>query len=121
MLTVAVVVVLLTGASVPADGASPLAVDEPDPAPIPAHVQQLRDQWMQCTATVAKSYLRSSRPAATVADVAVQRCRAQEEPLARELTQQLGKEAAVRVLELVRETDRSNLIQAIEEVRARQQ
>jgi len=72
-------------------------------------------------ATVAKSYLRSSRPAATVADVAVQRCRAQEEPLARELTQQLGKEAAVRILELVRDTDRSNLIRAIEEVRARQQ
>ena len=114
------IILLLTGASV-ANGASPLGVDEPDPAPIPAHVQQLRDQWMQCTATVAKSYLRSSRPAATVADVAVHRCRAQEEPLARELTQQLGKEAAVRILELVRDTDRSNLIRAIEEVRARQQ
>jgi len=76
---------------------------------------------MQCTATVAKSYLRSSRPAATVADAAVQLCRAREEPLARELAQQLGKEGAVRVLELVRETDRSNLIRAIEELRARQQ
>jgi hypothetical protein len=112
-------IVLLTGAF--ANGARPLEVDESDPAPIPAHVQQLRDQWMQCTARVAKGYLRSSRPAATVADVAVQRCRAQEEPLARELTQQLGKEAAVRILELVRDTDRSNLIRAIEEVRARQQ
>src|SRR5690349_18960187 len=118
MLTMAIV--LLTGALVRADGPSLLGVDESDPAPIPAHVQQLRDQWMQCTARVAKGYLRSSRPAATVADVAVQRCRAQEEPLAHELTQQLGKEAAVRVLELVRATDRSNLIRAIEEVRARQ-
>src|SRR4051795_3050185 len=121
MRALAAVLVVLTGASVLGNGASPLGGGEPDPAPIPAEVQQLRDQWMQCTATVAKSYLRSSRPAATVADVAVQRCRAQEEPLARELTQQLGKEAAVRVLELVRETDRSNLIRAIEELRARQQ
>jgi hypothetical protein len=120
MLTMAIVL-LLTGASVRATGPSLLGVDERDPAPIPAHVQQLRDQWMQCTARVAKSYLRSGRPAATVADVAVQRCRAQEEPLARELNQQLGQEAAVRVLELVRETDRLNLIRAIEEVRARQQ
>ena len=97
-----------------------LAVAEPDPAPIPADVQHMRDQWMRCTATVAKTYLRSSRPAATVADVAVQRCRAQEELLARALAQHLGKEAAVRVLELVREADRSHLIRAIEELRARQ-
>jgi len=74
---------------------------------------------MHCTATVAKAHLHSSRPAATVADVAVQRCRAQEQVLARVLAEQLGKEAAARVLEVVRQTDRSNLIRAIEELRAR--
>jgi hypothetical protein len=87
---------------------------------IPADIQQLRDQWMQCTAAVAKTYLRSGRPAATVADVAVQRCRVREQPLARVLAQQLGEEAAARILEQVRETDRSNLIRAIEELRVRQ-
>jgi hypothetical protein len=120
MRTVAIGFILLTGASAPTDEASPPAAREPGPAPIPADVQQLRTQWMHCSATVAKAYLRSSRPAATVADVAVQRCRAQEEPLARVLAEQLGKEAAARILELVRETDRSNLIRAIEVLRARQ-
>src|SRR3954470_2555082 len=121
MRTVAIALVLLTSASVPADEASPPARSEPGPAPIPTDVQQSRDQWMRCTASVAKPYLRSHRPAATVADVAMQRCKAQEQPLARALASQLGKEAAVRVLEQVRETDRSNLIRAIEELRARQE
>src|SRR4051794_16949618 len=67
MRTVAIAFVLLTGASAPADEASPPAVREPGPAPIPADVQQLRDQWMHCSATVAKAHLRSSRPATTTA------------------------------------------------------
>ena len=41
--------------------------------------------------------------------------------LTRALSQQLGKDGADRVLERVRETDRSNLIRAIEQLRARQE
>src|SRR4051812_40904583 len=80
MQPVPIAFVLFTSASVPADEVSPPARSEPGPAPIPTDVQQLRDQWMRCTASVAKPYLRSHRPAATVADVAMQRCKAQERP-----------------------------------------
>jgi hypothetical protein len=95
-------------------------VETPSPAALPTDVQQLRDQWMQCTAAATKADLRSSRPAEAVADAALQRCTAQEQPLARALNRQLGKDGADRVLEQVRETDRSNLIRAIEQLRAAQ-
>jgi hypothetical protein len=75
---------------------------------------------MQCTAAAAKVDVRSSRPAEAVADAALQRCKAKEQPLARALDRQLGREGAARVLDLVREADRSNLIRAIEELRASQ-
>jgi hypothetical protein len=75
---------------------------------------------MQCTAAAAKADLRSARPAEAVADAALQGCKAQEQPLTRALNRQLGKEGADRVLEQVRETDRSNLIRAIEQLRATQ-
>ena len=75
---------------------------------------------MQCTAAAAKADLRSSRPTEAVADAALQYCKAQEQPLARALNRQLGREGADRVLERVRETDRSNLIRAIEQLRASQ-
>jgi hypothetical protein len=90
----------------------------PSPAALSTGVEQLRDQWMQCTAAAAKADLRSSRPAEAVADAALQRCKAQEQPLVRALNQQLGKDGAARVLDLVRETDRTNLIRAIEQLRA---
>ena len=90
----------------------------PSPAALSTGVEQLRDQWMQCTAAAAKADLRSSRPAEVVADAALQRCKAQEQPLVRALNQQLGKDGAARVLDLVRETDRTNLIRAIEQLRA---
>ena len=93
-------------------------VCRPSPAALSTGVEQLRDQWMQCTAAAAKADLRSSRPAEAVADAALQRCKAQEQPLARALNQQLGKDGADRVLDLVRETDRTNLIRAIELLRA---
>jgi len=99
----------------------PPKVQAPSPAVLPTDVQQLRDQWMQCTAAAAKADLRSSRPAESVADAALQRCTAQEQPLARALNRQLGKDGAARVLERVREADRANLIRAIEELRARQE
>ncbi len=71
---------------------------------------------MHCTAAAAKTDLRSSRPAESVTDAALQRCKAQEQPLARALDRQLGKDGAARVLESVREADRANLIRAIEEL-----
>ena len=130
MRTLAIVLAfaLLTSASARADAPRPPVIPkprppemkEPSPAALPADVQQLRDQWMQCTAAAAKPDLRSSRPAEAVADAALQRCKAQEQPLARALNQQLGHDGADRVLEQVRETDRSNLIRAIEQLRAAQ-
>src|SRR3954453_9828528 len=98
----------------------PPEAQEPSPATLPTNVQQLRDRWMQCTAAAAKADLRSSRPAESVAGAALQRCTAQEQPLARALNRQLGKDGSARVLERVREADRANLIRAIEELRARQ-
>src|SRR5829696_3957634 len=126
---------LLTSASARADAPIPPAtpkpsppkvetpspkIQTPSPAALPTDVQQLRDQWMQCTAATAKADLRSSRPAEAVADAALQRCKAQEQRLARALNRQLGKDGADRVLERVRETDRSNLIRAIEQLRTTQ-
>ena len=122
-------IALLTSLSAHADAPSPPAplkppspkVQPPSPAALHTNIQQLRDQWMQCTAAAAKADLRSSRPAEAVADAALQRCKSQEQPLARALNRQLGKDGATRVLDLVRETDRSNLIRAIEQLRARQE
>src|SRR5215210_8027664 len=134
-LAIALAFALLTSASARADAPIPPAIPKPSPpkvetpspkiqtpspAALPTDVQQLRDQWMQCTAAAAKTDLRSSRPAEAVADAALQRCTAQEQPLSRALNRQLGKDGADRVLEQVRETDRSNLIRAIEQLRAAQ-
>jgi len=137
MRTLAIVaaIALIIGASARADTPIPPAIPKPSPpkvetpspkiqtpspAALPTDVQQLRDQWMQCTAAATKADLRSSRPAEAVADAALQRCTAQEQPLARALNRQLGKDGADRVLERVRETDRSKLIRAIEQLRATQ-
>ena len=135
-LAIVVALALLTSASSHADAPIPPAipkpsppkvlkppspkVETPSPAALPTDVQQLRDEWMQCTAAAAKADLRSSRPTEAVADAALQHCKAQEQPLARALNRQLGREGADRVLERVRETDRSNLIRAIEQLRASQ-
>jgi hypothetical protein len=130
MRTLAIVALaLLTCVSARADAPFPPAIpkppspktEAPGPAALPSDVQQLRDEWMQCTAAAAKADLRSARPALDVADAALQRCKAKEQPLTRALSQQLGKDGADRVLERVRETDRSNLIRAIEQLRARQE
>jgi len=130
MRTLAIVaaVALLTAPWARADAPTPAAtrkaplpeVQKPSPAALPTDVQQLRDQWMQCTAAAAKTDLRSTRSAEAVADAALRRCKADEQPLARALNGQLGAEAAARVLELVRETDRSNLIRVTEQLRASQ-
>ena len=128
-LAAAFVLALLTSASARADATRPPVLPQPRPpetqepsqAGLPIQIQQLRDQWMQCTAAAAKPDLRSSRPAGAVADAALQRCKPQEQALARALSQQFGQEGAARVLERVREADRANLIRAIEGLRARQE
>ena len=127
-LAVALVLALLTPLWARADAPRPPAIrkppppaalaDAPDPLDVPADVQRLRESWLQCTAAAAKGHVRSRRPAAAVADAALQRCKAPEQALARALNRQLGPDGAARVLERVRETDRANLIQAVEELRA---
>src|SRR5215213_5296251 len=107
-LAVAFVLALLISTSARADAPRPPVVPKsrppeaqaPSPAPLPTDVQQLRDRGMQCTGAEAKADLRSSRPAESVADAALQRCTAQEQPLARALNRQLGKDGATRVLDL---------------------
>jgi hypothetical protein len=96
------------------------SADAPEPLDLPKEVQRQRDLWLQCTAAAAKAHIRGARPAADIADLALQRCKAQEQALSHVLNRQLGASGAVRVLELVRETDRSNLVRVIEELRARQ-
>ena len=123
-LAVAFVLVLLTPLGARADAPRPPAVRKPpaaqslSPIALPTDVHGLREGWLQCTAAAAKGHVRSRRPAAAVADAALQRCKAPEQALARALNRQLGPDGAARVLERVRETDRANLIQAVEELRA---
>ena len=119
--------VLLANFSAHADAPSAPAPSKPappkaqslSPAALPSTIQQLRDQWAQCTATAAKPGLRSSRSAEAVADAALQGCKPQEQALARALSQQFGTDGAARVLDLVREADRANLVRVIEELRAK--
>jgi hypothetical protein len=92
--------------------------DAPDPLDLPADVQRLRESWLQCTAGAAKAHVRSRRPAPAVADAALQRCKAPEQALGRALKRQLGPDGAARVLDQVRASDRANLIQAVEALRA---
>src|SRR5690349_19614326 len=104
-LAVAFFIALLTSVSARADATRPPVMPQPRPpetqepsqAGLPTKIQQLRDQWMQCTAAAAKPDLRSSRPAETVADAALQRCKPQEQALGRALNQQFGQEGAARV------------------------
>src|SRR5215212_8097369 len=86
MRTLAIVsLALFTIGAAYADAPSPPAplkptlpkIETPIPAALPTNVEQLRDEWMQCTAAAAKADLRSSRPAEAVADAALQRCKAQ--------------------------------------------
>src|SRR5215207_6742045 len=127
-LAVALVLALLTPVWARADAPRPPAIrtppppaartDAPDPLDLPTDVQRLRERWLQCTAGAAKAHVRSRRPAPAVADAALQRCKAPEQALRRALDRQLGPEGAARVLDQVRESDRANLIQAVEALKA---
>ena len=125
-LAVAFVLALLTPLWARADAPRPPALRKPpppaaqtlSPVALPTDVQGLREGWLQCTAAAAEGHVRSHRPAAAVADAALQRCKAPEQALARALNRQLGPDGAVRVMDQVRDTDRANLIQAVEALRA---
>ena len=119
-LAVALVLALLTPVWARADAPRPPAAraDAPDPLDLPADVQRLRESWLQCTAGAAKAHVRSRRPAPAVADAALQRCKGPEQALGRALKRQLGPEGAARVLDQVRASDRANLTQAVEALRA---
>jgi hypothetical protein len=91
--------------------------DEPDPSQILREIQPQRDQWLQCTAGVAKTYLGGRRGAASIANAALARCSSQESMLRNVLKRRLGKASSDRIMEFVRETDRSNLIRVIEMLR----
>ena len=127
-LVIAVAFVLLTVSSARADAPRAPAIPKPraqDSQPpsstaLPRDVQDVRERWVRCTSAAAKAHIGGRRPAAIVAELALQRCKAQEQALARVLRRQLGAAGADRTLDLVRETDRANLIRVIEELRRSQ-
>jgi hypothetical protein len=91
--------------------------DEPDPSQVLREIQPQRDLWLKCTAGVARTHLRGRRGAAGIADAALARCSSQESRLRDVLKRRLGKASSDRIMEFVRETDRSNLIRVIEMLR----
>lgn len=97
----------------------PILVQDPSPAALPRDVQELRDAWIECTAAAAMAEIRSGKPSDAVADAALRSCKAQERPLARALGTQLRQDGAGRVLDIVREGDRSNLIRALDGLKQR--
>jgi len=121
-LAVALVLALLTPvwarADAPAVRTPPPPAARADAPDLSADVQRLRESWLQCTAGAAKAHVRSRRPAPAVADAALQRCKGPEQALGRALKRQLGPEGAARVLDQVRASDRANLTQAVEALRA---
>lgn len=115
---------ILAAATVLAVLAAPARADAPRPPPTAAPldplqaVEDARERFLQCTAAAAKAGLRGPSPAPVLADLALGRCRAPEQALARALRRQVGVEGAERVLERVRESDRANLVRVIETLRA---
>ena len=93
------------------------SADEPDPSQILRDIQPQRDLWLKCIARVARTQLRTGQGAASIADAALARCRSQEFRLRAALRNRLGDASSQRIMEIVRETDRSNLIRVIETVR----
>ena len=100
---------LLTGA--------PAWADEAEPSFLATAAKPLRDRWQGCTAAAVKAHLDSKRPAESIADLALERCKAQEAALGRALKAQLGQTRADRIVTDLREFDRSVLIRIIEKLR----
>jgi len=98
--------------------AAPAALaDEPDPFLSLEQAKPYRERWQTCTASLAKKNLSGSRPAAEIADLAFERCKAAETALRNVLKRRLGMGSADRIVTDLRGFDRSLLIRAIERLR----
>jgi hypothetical protein len=94
--------------------------DEPaDVADVLRSAQPARDAWERCAANAAKPSLRSNRPAETVAQLALDACKTSEAALRAVLRRELGPDRAALVTSELRTIYRSNLVKAIEQLRAR--
>ena len=91
--------------------------DEPDPFLSVEQAKPYRDRWQNCTASVAKQNLSGSRTAADIADLAFERCKGPQTALKTFLARRLGSASADRVIEDLRDFDRSLLIRVIEKLR----
>jgi hypothetical protein len=98
-------------------GAPAALADEPDPFLSLEQAKPYRERWQTCTASVAKKNLSGSRPAAEIADMAFERCKAAETALKNVLKRRLGTASADRIVRELRGFDRSLLIRVIEKLR----
>ena len=101
-------------------GATGSLADEPDPFLTLEQAKPYRERWQNCTASVAKQNLSGPRAAAAVADLAFQRCEAQESALRNVLSRRLGAASADRIVADLRGFDRSLLIRIIDKLRSDQ-
>ena len=88
--------------------------DEPDPLEVLAAVRPARERWLSCAGSKAAQLARTQKDAELIADIAIQRCRRVEEPVARILRKELGPVRAKRVLDAVRIQDRTTIMRALE-------
>ncbi len=91
--------------------------DEPDPFLALETAKPHRERWQTCTASIAKENLTGTVPAAAVADLAFERCKAREAALRNVLKRRLGEASANRIVDDLRGFDRSLLIRVIEKLR----
>jgi hypothetical protein len=91
--------------------------DEPDPFLSLKQAKPYRERWQTCTASVTKENLSGTRPAAEIADIAFERCKAAETALRNVLKRRLGTDSADRIVMDLRGFDRSLLIRVIERLR----
>jgi hypothetical protein len=98
-------------------GAPAARADEPDPFLSLEQAKPYRERWQTCTASVAKKNLSGTRPAAEIADLAFERCKAAETALRNVLKRRLGTGSADRIVTDLRGFDRSLLIRVIERLR----
>jgi hypothetical protein len=101
-------------------GATGSLADEPDPFFSLEQAKPYRERWQNCTASVAKQNLSGPRSAPVVADLAFERCKAQETALRNVLKRRLGAVSADRIVGDLRGFDRSLLIRIIDKLRADQ-
>jgi hypothetical protein len=97
---------------------TPGLADEDPTAVIPEAVP-LRDRWERCAAEKVRGMIRGNLSPETVAERALAGCRAEENAVKSLLTRRLGRDQAFTIVELVRNTYRTNLMAIVETIRAR--